>query len=226
MTVNPKALHKIGYGLYVVSTSDGERRNGQIANTVFQVTSEPPKIAVAINKENLTHEIIRKSGVFGVSVLAQDTPLSFIGKFGFKSGREGDKFEGVNLQEGKLGVPLVLDHALALLEARVSQEVDVGTHTLFVGEIEDAVDLREGEPMTYAYYHLVKGGKEPRTAPVYHKDEPVNLPRYECQVCGYIYDPEKGDPDGGISPGTPFEELPDTWVCPVCGAGKSEFSKV
>lgn len=224
--MNPRALHKIGYGLYVVTSGNGKKRSGQIANVVFQVTAEPPKIAVAINKSNLTHEVIQKSGVFGVSVLSQDTPLSFIGRFGFKSGRDGDKFEGVNFQKGELGVPLVLDHALALLECRVTQTVGVGTHTLFVGELKAATVLREGEPMTYAYYHLVKGGKEPKTAPVYHHDEPMNLPRYQCQVCGYIYDPERGDPDGGISPGTPFEKLPDSWVCPVCGAAKSEFVKV
>jgi len=224
--MDPRALHKIGYGLYVVSSKDGDRRSGQIANTVFQITSEPPKIAVAINKSNLTHELIQQSGVFGVSILSQDTPLSFIGDFGFRSGRQVDKFEGVNLREGKLGIPLVLDHALALLEARVTQSADAGTHTLFIGEIEDATVLRDGEPMTYAYYHLVKGGTEPKTAPVYHEDEPVNLPQYQCQVCGYIYDPEKGDPQGNIPPGTPFEELPDSWVCPLCGASKSQFSQV
>jgi len=221
-----KAFHKIGYGLYVVSARDGDRRNGQIANAVFQVTSEPPKIAVALNKENLTHEMVQKSGVLGVSVLAQDTPLSLIGKFGFKSGRELDKFEGVKYKEGKLGVPLVLDNALALLEGRVTGTLDVGSHTIFVAGVEDAVFLREAEPMTYAYYHLVKGGKEPKTAPVYHKDEQIDLPRYQCEVCGYIYDPEKGDPDGGISPGTPFEEIPDTWVCPICGASKAQFRRI
>jgi len=221
--VNPNAFHKIGYGLYIVSSRDGDKRNGQIANTVFQVTSEPPKIAVALNKANLTHEMVQKGGVFGVSVLAQDTPLSFIGKFGFKSGREEDKFDGVKFQEGKLGVPLVLDHALALLEARVTQTLDVGSHTIFVAGVEDAIVLREGEAMTYAYYHLVKGGKEPKTAPVYHEDEAVNLPRYKCERCGYIYDPETGDPVGGIPPGTPFEEIPDTWVCPICGASKARF---
>lgn len=168
--MNYSALHKIGYGLYIVSARDGDKRNGQIANAVFQVTSEPPKIAVALNKINLTHEMVEKGGVLGVSVLAQDTALSFIGRFGFKSGRDTDKFDGVKYQEGKLGVPLVTDHTLAFLEARVLQSMDVGSHTIFVAEIEDADILGDGEPMTYAYYHLVKGGKEPKTAPVYHKD--------------------------------------------------------
>jgi len=168
--MNTKALHKLSYGLYVVTSRSGERQSGQIANTVIQVTSEPPQIAVALNQENLTHELVRESGVFGVSILAQDTPLPFIGKFGFKSGRDVDKFAEVSVREGKLGVPLVLDHALALLEARVSQAIDLGTHTLFVGRVEEAEVLGEGEPLTYAYYHQVKRGTTPKMAPAYSKE--------------------------------------------------------
>jgi len=226
--MNKKALHKLSYGLYIVSSRDGEKRSGQIANTVFQVTSEPPRIAIGINKNNLTHEVIQRSGVFGVSALSQDAPLSFIGRFGFKSGREVDKFDGANSKVGKVGIPLVLDHALAILEARVSQAVDLGTHTLFVGEVEEAEVLREGEPMTYAYYHQVKRGTTPKTAPSYIEERKEAIPKlakYKCSVCGYVYDPEKGDPESGIAPGTPFEELPEDWVCPVCGAGKDEFEK-
>jgi len=227
--MNLKALYKLGYGLYVVCSKKGDRFNGQIANTVIQITSEPPTIAVSINRNNLTHEFITESKVLTVSVLSKDTPLSFIGHFGFRSGRNTDKLEGVNYKIGETQAPVVTDNALAYLEARVIQQVDVGTHTIFVSELVGADVIKEGEPMTYTYYHQVKRGTTPKTAPSYieeQKVEAVKSPKYRCVVCGYIYDPELGDPDGGIKPGTPFEEIPDDWVCPVCGAVKSEFERI
>jgi len=225
--VNLKALYKLGYGLYVVCSRKGNKLNGQIANSVFQITSEPPTVAVSINKNNLTHEFIKTSKVFTASVLCQDTPLSFIGRFGFKSGRDIDKFEGINYKTGETQAPVVIDNAVAYLETRVTQEVDVGTHTVFIGEVVNADVISEEECMTYAYYHLVKRGTTPRTAPSYieEKKEAPKMIKYRCTVCGWVYDPELGDPDGGINPGTPFEEIPDDWVCPVCGAAKSDFEK-
>jgi flavin reductase (DIM6/NTAB) family NADH-FMN oxidoreductase RutF/rubredoxin len=227
--MNLKALYKLGYGLYIVSSRKGNRLNGQIANTVFQITSEPPTIAVSINKTNLTHEFIAESKALAISVLSKDTPLSFIGRFGFKSGRDIDKLEGVNYKIGDTQSPVVSDNALAYLEARVIQEVDVGTHTIFIGELVGADVIKEGEPMTYAYYHQVKRGTTPKTAPSYieeKKEAIAKMAKYKCRVCGYVYDPELGDPDGGIKPGTAFEEIPDDWVCPVCGAGKSDFERI
>jgi len=226
--VDIKTLYQVSYGMYVVASVKGDKFNGQISNTVFQITSEPPTVAVSINKQNLTHEFIRDSRVFAASILSQDTPLSFIGNFGFKSGRDIDKLAQVNYKVGKTGAPIVLDHTLGYLELKVINEVDVGTHTIFTGELVEAETLRSGEPMTYAYYHIVKGGTAPKTAPTYIKEEKVvkKVAKYRCTVCGYIYDPEKGDPDGGIAPGTPFEEIPDDWVCPVCGASKDQFEQL
>ena len=227
--MNLKALYKLGYGLYVVCSRKGDKLNGQIANTVFQVCSEPPIIAVALNKQNLTNEFVSASKVFTVSILSQDTPLSFIGGFGFKSGREVDKLKGISYKLGETGVPIVLDNTLAYLEAKLINQIEVGTHTIFIGEIVAADVLREGEPMTYAYYHEVKRGTTPKTAPSYieeKKEATPKMAKYKCTVCGYIYDPEKGDPDGGIKPGTPFEEIRDDWVCPVCGASKDQFEKL
>ena len=226
--MNLKALHNISYGLYVVSSKKGDRLNGQIANTVIQVTSEPPNVAVCINKQNLTHEFITESKAFTASMLSQDTPLSFIGHFGFKSGRELDKFKDVNYRLGESKAPIVLDHTLAYVEAKVISQVDVGTHTIFIGGLVGADVLKEGEPMTYAYYHQVKRGTTPKTAPSYieeRKEVASKMAKYRCTVCGYVYDPEVGDPDGDIKSGTPFEEIPDTWVCPVCGASKDQFEK-
>jgi flavin reductase (DIM6/NTAB) family NADH-FMN oxidoreductase RutF/rubredoxin len=227
--MNLKALYNLSYGLYIVSSRKGDRFNAQIANTVVQVTSEPPTISVCINKQNLTHEFITESKVLTASMLSQDTPLSFIGHFGFKSGREIDKFKDVNYRLGETKAPIVLDHSLAYLEARVINQVDVGTHTIFIGELVGADVLKEGQPMTYAYYHQVKRGTTPKTAPSYieeRKEVASKMAKYKCSVCGYIYDPDVGDPDGDIKPGTPFEDIPDTWVCPVCGASKGQFEKV
>ncbi|MGD9116387.1 MAG: rubredoxin [Dehalococcoidia bacterium] len=227
--MDTKALYKIGYGLYIVSSYKGDRLNGQVANTVFQITSQPPTIAVSINKQNLTYAYIRSSKVFTASILAQDTPLAFIGHFGFKSGRDIDKFKGIKHKMGVTGAPVVTDHTLAYLEAKVLQEVDAGTHSIFIGKLAGAEVIGEGEPMTYAYYHQVKRGTTPKTAPSYveeKKEAGTKMAKYRCTVCEYVYDPELGDPDGGIKPGTPFEEIPDDWVCPVCGAEKSEFEKI
>ena len=124
---------------------------------------------------------------------------------------------------------MVVDNAVSYLEAKVIQEVDVGTHTIFAGELVNADVIAEKECMTYDYYQQVKRGSTPKTALVYieeKKMESVKTAKYKCSVCGYIYDPELGDSDSGIKPLTPFEELPDDWVCPICGAIQSEFEKM
>ena len=169
--MNLQALYKIGYGMYIVSSKNKDGKfNGQIANTVFQVTSEPPQIAVCLNKNNLTTEYIKDSGVFIISVLRKETPLEFIGRFGFKSGRDINKFETINYKNSSLGLPIILDNSLAYVEAKVVNSIDVGTHILFVGEVVDTDILSEGETMTYEFYHLVKKGKSPKTAPTYIKE--------------------------------------------------------
>jgi len=168
--MNNKTLYKISYGLYVVSSKRGKKINGQIANTVFQITSEPPTIAVSINKENLTHEFIERSKVFTISILSEETPMKFIGHFGFKSGKELDKFRDVSYKVGVTGAPIVLENAVGCLEAELINTLDARTHTVFIGKVVDAEIFNDKEPMTYAYYHKVKGGKAPKTAPIYIPD--------------------------------------------------------
>ncbi len=165
--MNTKALHKLSYGLYVVTSIKDGHLNGQIANTVFQVTSEPPTIAVSINRNNLTWEFIKASRVFAVSVLGEDTPMIFIGRFGFRSGRDTDKLKGVNHRIGETGAPIVLDNAVAFMEARVTREMDVGTHTIFIAELVDADVISDKTCLTYEHYHEIKGGKTPRAAATY-----------------------------------------------------------
>lgn len=229
--MDPNVLHNIGYGMYVVSSNKRDLLNGQIANTLFQITNEPITVAVSINKKNLTHEYIESSKRFTVSVLSEDTPLSFMGKFGFKSGRTEDKFKDTKFIKLDSGCPVVLDNALCYLEAKAVNQFDCGTHTLFLGQMTDSKILKVGKPMTYYYYHQVKRGTTPETAPTFVRAEVVRqeeqrpAQKYVCAVCNYVYDPLIGDPDGDIQPGTAFEDIPDSWVCPVCGAKKSEFVK-
>lgn len=166
------ALFKISYGLYIISSFNKDNRfNGQIANTVFQVTAEPPKLAVCINKNNLTHDYIRESKVFTVSILSKDTPMTFIGQFGFKSGRDIDKFNNVNYFIEETKAPIVKDYSVGYVEVKVNSEMDVGTHTIFVGDVVNCGKFNDNEPMTYAYYHEIKKGKSPKNAPTYIKDE-------------------------------------------------------
>jgi flavin reductase (DIM6/NTAB) family NADH-FMN oxidoreductase RutF len=230
MLMNLKALQTISYGLYIISSKKGEKFNGQIANTVFQITAQPPTIAVSICKQNLTCEFIQESKVFSVSILSRETPLKFIGLFGFKCGRNFNKFEDMQYKIGITGVPIVLQHSLGYLECQVVNSLDVGSHIVFIGKIVNADMISDGEPMTYAFYREIKGGTSPKSAPTYiqedFKKEVDKMQKYKCTVCGYVYDPEQGDPDSGIKPGTPFENLPDNWVCPVCGADKSLFEKI
>jgi flavin reductase (DIM6/NTAB) family NADH-FMN oxidoreductase RutF/rubredoxin len=233
--MNPKVLHKISYGLYVVCSKNKDKINGQIANAIFQVTANPQTIAVSINKENLTHEFIEKSKVFSVSILSENTSMKFIGTFGFKSGREIDKFIDIKYKLGKTKTPIILENSLAYFEAKLTDKIDVGTHTIFVGTVEDGEILSNDNPMTYEFYHKVKGGYSPKTAPTYNSEVDKKLEKnmgeekmdkYVCEVCGYVYDPKIGDPDNKIKPGTKFEDLPDDWVCPICGASKEAFHKV
>lgn len=233
--MNSSALSKLCYGLYVISSGRGKKMNGQLANVVFQVTDRPQRVAVCLNKENLTHQLIDENRVFTVTILGKDTPMDFMRDFGFRTGREVDKLANVAYRIGATGAPVVTDNGIAYLEARVISTADCGTHTIFVGEVVDADVLNDNEPMTYAHYRVVKGGKTPKTAPTYAGSGPKEpkvfkgggkMAKYKCTVCSYIYDPEKGDPESGVPAGTSFDDVAAEWVCPVCGAGKDDFEKV
>jgi flavin reductase (DIM6/NTAB) family NADH-FMN oxidoreductase RutF/rubredoxin len=246
-TVNPFALHKISYGLYVLSTLDGEKPVGCVINTCFQITSAPPRLAVSCNKDNYTHQALEKSGKFGISVLCEDTPASVIGTFGYKSARDIDKYQNINWSKGaQLGVPLLQDSVAAVFECRIVDTLEVGTHTIFIGEVaaSEILDTPSKE-MTYRYYHEVLRGAAPKNAPTYiakTESEPKTAKEaveketenvseksqndskessggavWVCGTCGYEYDE--------ATESVPFEELPEDWECPVCGVGKEEFSR-
>lgn len=196
--IEKTAAFKLSYGLFVLTARDGEKDNGCIINTVQQVTDTPFKISVTVNKNNYTHDMIKKTGVFNVSVLTQSGPFSVFQHYGFKSGRDTDKIAGDSMPRSENGVVYLSSFSNALISGRVVDEVDCGTHTLFIAEVTEAQTLSDEKSVTYQYYfdHIKP------------KPQPEKKKGYVCQVCGYVYE---GD------------ELPEDFICPVCKHGADAF---
>lgn len=220
--MNVEALFKLTYGLFIVSSGDRNEGNGFISNTVFQVSSDPPLFAACCNKNNYTSVFIKKYKAFSVSILQKDAPPLLFGTFGFRSGKDFDKMKGMNIIYGSTGVPVILNESVAYLECKLTDTFDVGTHLIFIGELLNAEIIDNSkEPLTYSYYRQVKKGIAPENAPTYidksqlEKKTMETYRKFKCPACGHIYDEaiEK----------VKFSELPDTWVCPVCGMEKKEF---
>lgn len=209
-------LYDLSYGVYAVTTWDEGRAVGCIANSAMQITSAPMTLAVSINKDNYTHDCIQKMGKFALSILSEKTAPAVIGSFGFRSAAEQsvEKFDGIEKRMVDY-LPAVAD-SCGCLVVKLLQTFDCGTHTIFFGEIVDAERFSKEPPMTYAYYHKVIKGKSPKNAPTYQAEQPADTGKavYVCSVCGYVY-------DGDI----PFEQLSDTYTCPICGVSKDKFQK-
>jgi len=161
------SLFKIQYGMYVITSRDGDNLNGQITTTAMQLTCEPIKVMTCLSKNTLTHEMVKKSKIFGVCILDQNTPMKFIGHFGYRSGRDFNKFDNMAYELGPTGVPLVIENVITVLDAKVTDIFDVKTHTIFIGQVESAKNLKEGVAMTYEFYHTDLKGKSPKNAPTY-----------------------------------------------------------
>ncbi len=214
--MNRNVFRNLSYGVYVISTLDGERHTGCVANSAMQITSSPASIAVSINHDNYTNSCIEKSGKFAVSILSESTDPGIIGTFGFQSGKNTDKFADVKYHVS--GGIAVLDDCCGYLVCKVIGKLETATHTIFLGEALDGDTVGRTPAMTYAYYHNVVKGKSPKNAPTYIPEE-ENAPaasseKWVCGICRYEYD---GD--------VPFEELPDSYVCPVCKQPKTKFIK-
>ncbi len=237
--MNYKALLKLNYGLQIIATHHEGQKAGYIANTCFQVTSHPVRMAISAHKDNLTTDLILSSKVFSVSVLAKNVNVSLIGRFGFETSSEVDKFEGLDIITSHTGAPIILNDTTAWFDCRVIQSIDLDSHYLIIGEVQ-AMDLvQDVEPLTYAYYREHYKLLAPKNAPTYISPEKLkpstehpahtkeNMVRVQntwvCTICGYVYDPAEGDPSQNIEPGTAFEDLPDSYRCPVCNAGKDFF---
>lgn len=228
--MDTNSFFKITYGLYAVCSVADHQLNGYISNTVMQITSDPITIATSCSKNNFTHNMIQKSGIFSVSVIDQEDRHNVIGTFGYKSGKEANKFADFKYKIGQTGAPILLDDSLAWFECKVIQQIDAITHTIFIGEVIDcATENNSLVPMTYTYYREVKKGKSPKNAPTCIAHDPETAvkqgEKWICSVCGYEYDATIGDPDNGIAAGTRFEDLPDNWLCPLCSVSKNKFFK-
>lgn len=210
--MNPNAFHAMSYGVYIVSTWDNGRPTGCTANCAAQITANPATVMVSINKDNYTNRCIADCGHFAISILAENSDPSIIGTFGFRSGKDFNKFDNVDYQVRDT-LPVVSD-SCAYIACRVINTMDTPTHTIFLGEVIGAEVTSGNTPMTYSYYHKVIKGKTAKNAPTYIPTQDQEDGKWVCSVCGYEY-------SGNI----PFEDLPDSWTCPVCGQPKSVFRK-
>lgn len=163
--MNKNALRNLSYGVYIISTWDEGRPTGCTANSAMQITSDPATIAISINHQNYTNECIEKAGKFAISVLGEHSEPSLIGTFGFRSGKDFNKFDGVGY-EVKGYMPVVSD-ACSYFTCDVIDKMETETHTVFLGKVTDCDVLKQDDPMTYSYYHKVIKGKSPKTAPTY-----------------------------------------------------------
>lgn len=204
--MNNEAMYKLTYGLFVLTTKSGGKDNGCIINTAIQAASAPNQMSIAVNKANHTHDMIRESGVFNVSVISQDADFELFKRFGFRSGRDVDKFEGFDgAATAPNGIPYIKEGTNAWFSVKVDREVDLGSHTMFIGEIADAEVLSETPSVTYVYYL-----ENIKPAPDAKADASAG-PKWRCKICGYEYE---GDP------------IPDDFICPLCKHPASDFEKV
>jgi len=215
-----KILRSLSYGLYAIGVKGEKEPSACIVNTVIQVTNTSPVIiAVSMNHDNYSHECIEKTGIFSVSVLSEDTSGAVIGALGFNSGRDADKLHNVRHRVLAEGVPIIKENTCCWFLCKVVSRAETPTHTVYLAEIVAGSDKSVGRPMTYAYYHDVLKGSAPKNAPTYQPalDEPETNggESFICTICGYIYN----------DPNVLFEDLPDDWVCPICGAPKSAFKR-
>ena len=201
--VEQNAMFSLSYGLFVLTARDGAKDNGCIINTVTQLTDTPKRISIAVNKANYTHDMIKKTGVFNVSVLSNDAPFAIFQHYGFQSGRDVDKFAGVqSMARATNGVYYLPYCTNAFISARVTQTIEFETHTLFIADVTEARQLSDVPSMTYAYYFANV------------KPKPSKLKEqhgWVCKICGYVYE---------------GEDLPADFICPLCKHGAEDFEKV
>lgn len=199
---NQAAMFQLSYGLFVLSAKEGKKDNGCIVNTVQQVTTSPNRILVAVNKGNYTHDMIMKTGEFNASILSEDADFDIFKHFGFQSGRDVNKMEGLeDFDRAENGIIYLTKGANAYISAKVVQTTDLGSHTLFLADVTDGDVLNNVPSVTYAYYH-----KNIKPQP-----QETKKTGWRCKICGYIYE---------------GEELPADFICPICKHGAEDFEKI
>jgi len=196
--MDTKAFYKISNGVYIL----GCKEAGCVINTFMQVASSPKTVIISVNKENYTHEIIKKEKYFNVTPVTENIDMDIIRKFGFSSSKDVNKYEGLDTNKDSKESLYLTKNTSALFECEVKEEIDLNTHTLFIAEVLDSKVLSSDKVMTYEYYQTVKKGLTPPKAPSYKETK-----GYVCPICGYVHD-EKPEPD---------------FICPICGAPGSIF---
>ncbi|MBR6402468.1 MAG: flavin reductase [Eubacterium sp.] len=205
--MDKKAMYKLSYGLFVLTTKLGDKINGCITNTAIQVTTEPNQIAFAVNKLNLTHDMLLESKVFNISIISEEAEFSIFKRFGFQSGRDVDKFADYSAYRlNDSGIPIVTEGTNAYISGNVTNTVDLGTHTLFICAVTDMDILSDASSATYEYY---QNNIKPKPEAV--GTTPTGQTVWRCKICGYEY---------------VGEELPDDFICPWCKHPASDFEKV
>lgn len=204
--MDSKALFNLTYGLFVVTTADNDKFNGCIVNTAIQVTNEPVRIMVAVNKSNYTNEQIVKTNKFNISIISEAADFELFKRFGFQSGRDVNKFDGFSdYKIAANGIPYITKGTNTVIQAWVEQVIDVGTHSIFVAKVADMEVLDKTPSATYGYYH---SNIKPQPQKAENTD---GTTKWRCTVCGYEYE---------------GEELPEDYICPVCKHPASDFEKV
>jgi len=201
-----KALFKLQYGVFMVSTKAGDKANGCITNTCIQVANSPVRIAVSVLNTNYTCDLIKESGVFSVSILDETTTFETIKHWGMQSGHNVDKLDGLPLPADTNGVPYLSWSTCAVLSCKVTEKIDLGSHTMFIAEVVDAVTTSDKNPITYADYHSKIKPKPAAPAQTERK-----IKAWRCKICGYIYE---------------GPELPSDYLCPLCGHDKDDFEPI
>lgn len=203
--IEKEAMFKITYGLYMLTTTDGSKQNGCIVNTVSMLTDNPKRIVVFVNKANYSEELLRKTGIFNVSVLTESAPFEIYKQFGFVSGRDKDKFEEGRYATSENGLYYLPEHTNAVISAKVTDALDYGTHTLFVAEVTEAKTLSTEKSVTYDYY---QSNVKPK--PQAQKAEGTKK-KWVCKICGYTHE---------------GEELPEDFICPWCKHPAEDFELI
>ena len=202
-----KAMYKLSYGLFVLTTKLGDKHNGCFTHTAIQVTTDPNRIAFAVNIANYTHEMLLKSKIFNISTISEDASFELFKRFGFQSGRDPDKYEGfTGYKEADNGITYITEGTNSYISGIVCDTVDLGSHTLFICRVTDAEVLNDIPSATYEYYHA---NIKPKPEAV--GTTPDGQTVWRCKICGYEY---------------VGEELPDDFVCPLCKHPASDFEKV
>lgn len=197
-------MNKLSYGLYVLTAKIGSKRNGCIINTAVQVTSSPNRISIAVNKQNYTCEMIQTGGIFNLNILSEKAPFSLFKHFGFASGRDTDKFADFAYENADNTLPYITEYSCGYISAVVEQEIDLGSHMLFIASVTDGKVLSKDAPITYAYYHA-------HTKPKPQPKPEENKIGWRCKICGYVYE---------------GENLPADYICPLCKHGAEDFEKI